>query len=90
MTSVVLSCARGDDGESFDPSTSVVARLHRDQTARAFDVWFDRVWLPSRAPTFHQAIRDAIVQRDRVLLVVSPKAVAPEYLRQKCNLSGAR
>ena len=83
MTSVFLSYARGDDGEPFDPSSSFVAKLHRDLTARGFDVWFDRVSLPSRGPTFHQEIRDAIAQRDRVLLVVGPQAVASEYVRQE-------
>ena len=83
MTSVFLSYARGDDGEPFDPSTSFVARLHRDLTARWFDVWFDRVSMPSRNLTFHQEIRDAIAKCDRVLLVIGPKAVTSEYVRQE-------
>src|SRR5437762_85683 len=83
MTSIFLSYARGDDGEPFDPATSFVDRLHRDLTAAGFDVWFDRVSMPSRRLTFHQEIRDAIAARERVLLVVGPKAVASEYVRQE-------
>jgi hypothetical protein len=39
MTTIFLSYGRGDDGDPFDPATSFVARLHRDLTARGFDVW---------------------------------------------------
>jgi len=76
MTSVFLSYARGDD-ELF------VRRLCDDLTAAEFDVWFDRVNMPSRNLTFHQEIRDAIAKCDRVLLVVRPQAVASEYVRQE-------
>ena len=76
MTSIFLSYSRDDD-EPF------VRRLRDDLIAAGFDVWFDRVNMPSRGPTFHQEIRDAIAQRDRVLLVVGPQAVASEYVRQE-------
>ena len=76
MISVFLSYARGDD-EPF------VTRLHADLTARGFDVWFDRRSMPSRNLTFHQEIRDAIAARDRLLLVVGPKAAASDYVRQE-------
>src|SRR6516164_4288786 len=76
MTSVFLSYARGDD-EAF------VKRLRDDLTAAGFDVWFDRVDMPSRSLTFHQEIRDAIAARDRLVLVVGPRAVASDYVRQE-------
>ena len=66
MTGIFLSYARGDDGEPFAPATSFVARLQRDLTAAGFDVWFDRVSMPSRSRTFHQEIRDAVATRDRL------------------------
>ena len=66
MTTVFLSYARGDD-EPF------VRQLYDDLTAAAFDVWFDRVNMPSRGLTFHHEIRDAITKRDRLLLVVGPQ-----------------
>src|ERR1700722_6504176 len=76
MTSLFLSYARGDD-EPF------VTRLHTDLIARGFDVWFDRVSMPSRNLTFHQEIRDAIAARDRLLLVVGHKAAESLYVRQE-------
>src|SRR5260370_17326445 len=87
MTSVFLSYARGDDIEPFDPATSFDARLHRDLTAAGFDVWFDRVSMPSRALTFHQEIRDAIAACDRLVLVVGPKAAEALYVRQEWQLA---
>src|SRR5262245_11246436 len=83
MTSLFLSYARADDGEPFDPATSFVARIHRDLTAAGFDVWFDRVSMPSRRLTFHQEIRDTIAARERLMLVVGPKAVTSDYVRQE-------
>src|SRR5438874_1778816 len=74
MTSIFLSYARGDDALPFDPATSFVARLHRDLTARGFEVWFDRMAMPSRGLTFHQEIQDAVAARQRLVLVVGPKA----------------
>jgi hypothetical protein len=47
---------------------SSVRRPHADLTRAGFDVWFDRVSMPSRQLTFHQEIRDAIAARDRLLL----------------------
>ena len=61
MTSIFLSYARGDDVDPFDPATSFVARLHRDLTARGFEVWFDRIAMPSRGLTFHQEIQYAVM-----------------------------
>ena len=71
-----LSYARGDD-EPF------VWRLHRDLTAAGFDVWFDRVSMPSRNLAFHQEIRDAIAAHERLVLVIGPKAVTSDYVRQE-------
>ncbi len=74
MSTIFLSYARGDD-EPF------AKRLYDDLTARGFDVWWDRVSMPGRALTFLQEIRDAITARDRLVLVVGPKAVRSEYVR---------
>lgn len=60
-----------------------MARLHRDLTAAGFDVWFDRVSMPSRSLTFHHEIGDAISACDRILLVVGPKAAESPYVRQE-------
>ena len=83
LPTIFLSYARGDDGEPFNPDTSFVARLHRDLTAAGFDVWFDRESMPSRGLTFHQEIRDAVAERDRLLLVVGPHAVTSDYVQQE-------
>lgn len=64
---VFLSYARGDD-EPF------MKRLYHDLTGRGFEVWWDRVNMPSRGLTFHQEIADAISARERLLLVVGPGA----------------
>jgi hypothetical protein len=82
-TTVFLSYARGDDGEPYDPARSFVTRIHGDLTARGFDVWFDRKSMQARRLTFHQEIRDAIAARERFLLVVGPRAVTSEYVRQE-------
>jgi hypothetical protein len=76
MTTIFLSYGRGDD-EPF------VWRLYEDLTACGFDVWFDRVSMPSRRLTFHQEIRDAVAARDRLVLVVGPHAAASDYVRQE-------
>lgn len=83
MTKVFISYARGDDGEPYDPPTSFVTRLYRDLTAAGFDVWFDRVSMPCRQLAFHQEIADAIRARDRLVLVVGPKAALSDYVRQE-------
>jgi hypothetical protein len=61
-TSVFLSYARDDD-EAF------VRRLYGDLTSAGFDVWFDRVSMPSRQLTFHRKIRDVIEARELLLVV---------------------
>jgi len=71
-----LSYARDDD-ELF------VRRLYQDLTARGFDVWFDRVSMPTRQLSFTQEIRDVIAARDRLVLVVGPMAaVRPHVLKE--------
>jgi len=69
MTSIFLFYAR--DGDK-----AFVRRLRADLTKAGFDVWFDRVSMPSRQITFHQEIRDAIAVLDRLLLVVGPGVLA--------------
>ena len=76
MTTIFLSYSRGDD-EPF------VKRLYEDLSARGFDVWFDRVSMPSRQLTFFQEIRDAIAAHERLLLVIGPKARTSEYVTQE-------
>jgi WD40 repeat protein len=83
MLRVFISYARGDAEEPFNPDRSFVLRLFRDLSARGFDVWLDRVSMPSRQLTFSQEIRDAIVQADRLLLVVGPAAMQSEYVRKE-------
>ncbi len=75
MPSILLSYARGDDADPFDPATTFVVRLHRDLTGRGFEVWFDRIAMPSRGLTFYQEIQDAVAARERLVLVVGPKAL---------------
>ena len=58
-------------------------RLHGDLLEQGFDVWFDRVDLPSRQLTLHQEIKDAIRGRDRLLHVAGPSAAASEYVREE-------
>ena len=52
--------------DPFDPAMSFAAQLHRDLTARGFEVWFDRMAIPSRGLTFHQEIQDAVAARERL------------------------
>ncbi len=70
---VFLSYARGDD-EGF------VWRLHRGLTDAGFDVWFDRVTMPSRQLNFSAEIESAIAACDRLILVVGPNAVFSDYV----------
>jgi tetratricopeptide (TPR) repeat protein len=74
MNKLFLSYARGDD-EVF------VKCLYEDLTAEGFEVWWDRVSMPSRALTFLQEIRDAIHGADRIVVVIGPKAVTSDYVR---------
>jgi NB-ARC domain/TIR domain len=74
MSTLFLSYARGDD-EPF------VERLYHDLSSHGFDIWWDRVSMPGRALTFLQEIRDGITARDRLVLVVGPKAVTSDYVR---------
>jgi hypothetical protein len=74
MSDVFLSYARGDD-EAF------VKRLHKDLTSRGFDVWWDRVSMPSRALTFLQEVRDAVDKASRLVIVIGPNAVKSDYVR---------
>jgi WD40 repeat protein len=76
MGSLFLSYARGDD-EAF------VKRLYDALTARGFEVWWDRVSMPSRGLTFPKEIADAIASADRVVLVVGPAAARSEYATQE-------
>src|SRR6266850_624135 len=76
MTTIFLSYARGDD-EPF------AKRLHADLIQAGFDVWFDRVSMPSRELTFHQEIKDSIRQRDRLIYIAGPSAAVSDYVREE-------
>src|SRR5690348_1418632 len=76
MPTIFLSYARGDD-EPF------VERLYQALRGRGLDVWWDRASMPSRLLTFHQEIRDAISARERLVLVIGPRAVSSDYVRQE-------
>ncbi len=73
LTSVFLSYAREDD-EPF------VRRLYKDLITEGFHVWFDRESMPSRQLTFHQEIKDAIRECDKLVFVVGPKAANSDYV----------
>jgi len=73
LCSFYLCYARSDD-EPF------VAKLHRDLTALGFEVWWDRVSMPTRRLVFVQEVREAIAACDRFVLVVGPKAAASDYV----------
>jgi len=49
-----------------------VWRLYEGLKAAGFEVWFDRVSMPSRELSFSQEIEDAIMAHDRLVLVVGP------------------
>ncbi len=71
-----LSYARADD-EAF------VKRLYDNLSEREFEVWWDRVSMPSRGLTFSQEIRGAIDTVDRLVLVVGPGALKSNYVREE-------
>ena len=79
MTSSFLSHARRDDVDPFDPATFFVARLPRDLAACGFEVWFDRVAMPSRGLTVHREIQGAVAARERLVLVDGPRAAVSRY-----------
>jgi WD40 repeat protein len=72
-TRLFLSYSRSDD-EPF------VWRLCEGLKAAGFEVWFDRVSMPSRELSFSQEIEDAIMAHDRLVLVVGPGAAASDYV----------
>lgn len=71
-----LSYARGDD-EPF------VRKLYCGLIDADFDVWFDRVSMPSRQLTFLQEVRDAVAGCERIVLVIGPKARTSDYVTQE-------
>jgi hypothetical protein len=60
-----------------------VARLRRDFTARGFEVWFDRNAMPSPRLTLQQEIQGEVAARERLVLIVGPKAAMSDYVRQE-------
>ena len=71
---IFISYAREDD-EPF------AGRIYDDLTKAGFEVWWDRVSMPSRQLTFQQEIADAIRSHDRLILIVGPRAAASDYVR---------
>jgi tetratricopeptide (TPR) repeat protein len=74
MPGIFISYARGDD-EAY------VRRLHADLTHSGSRVWWDRKAMESRGATFLQELRDAIIESERLLLVIGPEAHASDYVR---------
>ena len=70
---IFLSYARDDD-------KPFVRRLYEGLKAAGFEVWFDRVSMPSRSLTFSEEIAEAIAASDRLVLVVGPKAAESDYV----------
>jgi len=73
---IFISYARADD-ERF------ARDLYHLLQENDFDVWWDKEKMESRGLTFHQEIRDAIAETDRVLVVVGPAALASFYVRKE-------
>jgi hypothetical protein len=69
-TRLFLSKRRGGEIQPFDLDMSFLAGLHRDLSAADFDLWFDRVSIPSRRLAFHQESCDALAA-DSVFLIVN-------------------
>ena len=69
-----LSYARSDD-------KPFVRRLYEDLKKAGHAVWFDLEDMPNRGLTFLQAIREAIDECDRFLLVIGPGALTSYYVR---------
>ena len=69
-----LSYARADD-EPF------VRRLYDDLKAHGFNVWFDRVSMPSRGLGFAPEIARAIERADHLLLVCGPAVYSSGYVQ---------
>jgi len=71
---VFISYARADD-EPF------VERLFQSLKALGYEPWYDRENMTNDGAPFSQAISDAIVRSNRLLLVVGPRSVASRYCR---------
>lgn len=74
LPSLFLSYARSDD-------PAFVEALYEKLRGAGFRVWWDRNSMPSRSLTFHQELRDAIAQHDRVLLVLGEVAFQSAYVQ---------
>jgi hypothetical protein len=79
---VFISYARGDD-EAFVGQNYEGLKNATGPEGPLFDVWFDRVSMPSRSLTFHQEIRDAVRACDRLIFVVGSKAIRSDYVTQE-------
>lgn len=80
MTKLFLSYARGDD-QPF------VYRVHDDLTRAGFDTWVDKDDLRSRGLPFHQEIKDAIRERDRLIFIGGPRSAVSPYVREEWQLA---
>ena len=80
--SIFISYGRGDDHEDYnDPDKSFLRKLYNDLTADDYNVWWDRVSMPSRGLNFMQEIQDAITKHDKLILIVGPHAIGSDYVR---------
>lgn len=76
VTKVFLSYSRADEA-----AAPFAAPLYQRLTAAGFEVWFDRMSMPSRSLTFLQEIRDAIRACDRLVVILGSTALHSEYVR---------
>jgi hypothetical protein len=74
LDKLFLSYARADD-------SGFVSRLYDDLIQLGYEVWWDKMSMPSRALKFLQEIRDAIDDTDRLILVVGIHALESAYVR---------
>jgi hypothetical protein len=81
-TRVFLSYGRDDD-EPFVWRLYEALKVAPGPDGPLFDVWFDRVCMPSRGVPFLQEVRDTIATTDRLVLLVGPDAMASDYVRQE-------
>lgn len=79
---VFLSYARADDDPDHDDADkSFMRRLHNALMDAGFDVWWDRVRLPSRGEGFTWEIEEAIRACERFVLIAGPKAKESPYVK---------
>ncbi len=88
---VFFSYARADDDPDHDSAEkSLMRRLYNDLTAAGFDVWWDRVSLPSRGLEFTEEIARAIDACSRFVLITGAGSNTSPYVRREWSYAHAR